>query len=234
MATNTKSTVGNILQDVADMRGESSVDTSAFRIRVVSLSEQDFARRMFWRFFLLENQTIAGTGSNDYTIGSTASPYRPKGLTELYVATTGSSDMTPMSGKCDIVDFRAFKTLYNQDNNKRMVYEWYDSANDLWKIHINPAPASTETITYSYFWEPPTRTSTSDPIICPRRSIISLMSAGAIFDSEDEIQKAQLVKNDAEQQISDLMGAENSPAVNQLYAMGAIENVDRPRGIGTY
>jgi hypothetical protein len=97
-------------------------------------------------------------------------------------------------------------------------------------MHINPAPAITETTTYSYFWEPPTRTLTTDAIICPNPKIISLLALADLAHSEDELQTEQLLKNEAEQLIAELIGLENTPAINQTFSMGAIEG----RGIGSY
>jgi hypothetical protein len=234
MASNTKTTVLDILQQISDLRGESSTNTDANRIRFVSRTERDFARRFFWRIFLLPNQTTVGSGVNDYTLGSATYPFRPKGLMEVFVDTTGDSDVTQESSRYQIVDYAKFKNLYNRNNATRMVYEWYDVANDVWKMHINPAPEATETITYSYFWEPPKRTVTTDAVICPNPKIIVLLAAADLFDSEDELQKAQLYKNEAEQLILELQSLENTPAVNQLYSMGAIESSISDNGIGSY
>ena len=229
--TSLKNTVQTILQEISDLRGESSVNTTAFRIRAVSRAEKDFARRMLWRIFLLRDQTMVGDATNDYEVGDSDYPYRIKGLSELYVATTGSDNMTLT--RYAIVDFHKYKSLYSSNSAGKMVYEWYDAANDVWKLHINPAPAATETITYSYFWQPPTRTLVTDAIICPNQMIISYLALADIYDSEDD-PKNTVYKNLAEQMIAELVGKENSPAVNQAYSMGAIENMNGGGGIGTY
>jgi hypothetical protein len=228
--SNTKSTVNDILQMISDLRGESTVDSSGNRIRFVSRAEKDFAKRKLWRTHLLKNQTMVGTAANDYTIGDATYLYRPKGLTELFVETTGSTDMTPISLSYRIVDFANFKTLYSSNTSEKMVYEWYDAANDLWKIHVNPAPAITETLTYSYYFDVPTRTLTTDDIICVNPRIIALIALADIYDTEDELQKAQLAKNEAEQLIVEQIALEDMPAVGQTYSMGAVEG----RGFGTY
>ena len=219
---------------ISDLRGESSVNTDSKRIRLVSNVEKDFARRFLWRIFLLRDQTKVGDGTNDYEVGSATYPFRPKGLTEVFVNTTGSSEMTAESCRYKIVDYAKFKNLYNRNPAERMVYEWYYVENDMWKMHINPAPDDTETITYSYFWEPPTRTLTTDPVICPNPKIIALLALSDLYDSEDELQKSQLYKNEAEQLVMELQSLENTPAVNQLYSMGAIESSISDNGIGTY
>jgi len=234
MGTNTKTTVLDILQQISDLRGESSTNTDANRIRFVSRAERDFARRFLWRIFLLPNQTTVGTAVNDYTIGSATYPFRVKGLMEVFVDTTGDSDVTQESCRYQIVDYATYKNLYNRNNAERLVYEWYDVANDLWKMHINPAPEATETITYSFFWEPPTRTLTTDAVVCPNPKILALLAAADLYDSEDELQKAQLYKNEAEQLISELQSLEVMPAVNQLYSMGAIESSVSEHGLGNY
>lgn len=230
MSTNTKSTVNDILQMISDLRGESTVDSSANRIRFVSRAEKDFAKRRLWRTHLLKNQTMVGTAANDYTIGDATYPYRPKGLTEVFVETTGSSDMTPISLSYRIIDFANFKTLYSSNTAEKLVYEWYDAANDLWKMHINPAPAITETITYSYYFDAPTRTLTTDGVFCVNPRILALIALGDIYDTEDELQKAQLAKNEAEQLIVEQIALEDMPAIGQEYSMGVVEG----KGFGTY
>ena len=61
MSTNTKTTVLDILQQISDLRGESTTDTGANRIRFVSRAERDFARRSFRRIFLLKDQAVVGS-----------------------------------------------------------------------------------------------------------------------------------------------------------------------------
>lgn len=231
--SNTKHTVQDILQLISDLRGESGVNTDANRIRFISRTEKDFARRHLWRIFLLKNQTKVGDGTNDYEVGSTTYPYRPKGLVEVFVDTTGETSY-PESSRYQIVDFYKYKELYNMNAAERMVYEWYDAENDVWKMHINPAPEATETITYSHFWEPPARTLTTDPVICPNAKIIALLAAADMYDSEDELQKAQLYKNEAEQLVLELQSLETMPNVSQILTMGAIENPSGNNGIGSY
>jgi hypothetical protein len=234
MATNLSLPVSDVLEIMSDLRGESSTNTDAIRIRAVSRANQDFARRCFWRFYRLDDQTQVGTAVNNYTIGSSTYPMRMKGLTEVFVDKTANTDKTEEEDRYTIVDFNTYKNLYNRDNTYRMVYEWFDSANDLWKMHINPAPAATETITYTYYWEPPEKTATTDEVICPDIGIIARLALGEIYEGEDEQDLADKVKNIAEQLINEYLGKENSPAVNQTYSMGAIENLTTTNGIGTY
>lgn len=228
MASLNADTVENVLQMISDYRGETSTNTDAIRIRAVSRQERALADRFKFRLFHIKNQTMSGTGSADYTIGSASYPYRPKGLSELSFGGTTEDKRVP------IVDFQQFQDLYNRDNSTRMVYEWYDAANDNWKLHINPAPASTETITYSYFWKPPKRTSTSDTVIAVDLEALARLALSEIYEGEDEDDKAFDQKQIGEQIISQYIGEENSPAVSQLYTMGAIENKGKNRGIGTY
>lgn len=229
MATNINTTVNTILQIVSDMRGESSTNTDASRIRAVSRANKDFALRKLWKFYLMPNQTTTGTAANDYTVGSATYPMREKGLSEVFVwpTATGSQDETY---RYDIIDFNAFKATYSGNNDEQVVYEWYDKANDAWKMHINPAPEATDTITYSYYWEPPALTATTDYCVCPNPKIIALLASAEIHEGEDERDIAKEEKNEAEILISEMIGTDNMPAQNQLYSMGAIEN----SGIGNY
>ena len=223
-----------MLQIISDIRGESSVNTDAIRIRSISRANQDFARRRFWRFYRLDDQTTVGNGTKNYTVGSATYPMRMKGLTEVFVATTTDTDKTTEADRMTIVDFNAYKNLFNQDNSAKIVYEWFDAANDLWKMHINPAPATSETITYSYYWEPPAKTTTTDEIICPDVNILARLALGDIYEGEDEEDLANKQKNIAEQLIGEYIGKDNAPAVNQIYTMDSIENASYTHGIGTY
>jgi hypothetical protein len=230
MSTNLQPTVNDVLQIISDLRGESSINSDASRIRAVSRANQDFSRRMFWRFYRIDNQSQVGTGANSYTIGSATYPMRMKGLTELFVAKTSDTNKTQESMRYKIVDFNTFKTLYNTSNSEQMVYEWFDSANDLWKAYINPAPAATDTITYTFYWEAPAKTATSDEVICPNLKIIANLALAEIYEGEDERDLSKEYKNEAEQMIAEFIGKENSPAVNQTFAVQS--NVTK--GIGNY
>ena len=224
-------TVNDVLQIISDLRGESSTNTDAIRIRAVSRSNQDFARRRFWKFYRLDNLTKVGSGVNNYEIGTTTYPMRYKGLTEVFVAKTSDTDKTQESMRHQIVDFNTYKDLYNQDNSIKICYEWFDTANDLWKVHINPAPAATDTITYTYYWEPPVVTATTDEIICPDIEIIARMALAQIYEGEDEQDMATNLKQEVEQLISEYISKDNAPAVNQLISMpSAITS----KGIGNY
>jgi hypothetical protein len=234
MSTNTQPTVSDVLQIVSDLRGESSTNTDAIRIRAVSRANQDFARRMLWRFYRLDNQTMVGTAVNSYTIGSATNPMRMKGLTEVFVSDTTDTDKTQESQRYSIVDYNTYKNLYNLNNNEQMVYEWFDVANDVWKMYINPAPAATKTITYSFYWEPPAKTLTTDKVICPNPIILADLAIAQIYESEDERELALEKRNEAEQLIAEIIGKENSPAINQRYSMGAVENATSNHGIGSY
>jgi hypothetical protein len=228
MATQTATTVLTILQMISDARGETSTNTDAARIRAVSRAERDFAKRRFWRIHLLKDQTTTGDGSNsNFTIGSSSYPMRAKGLTEVFVGGTTEDK------RYQVVDFSQFKLLYNGNNAAQIAYEWYDATNDLWKMKINPTPGNGDTITYSYFWEPPTRTSTSDTVVCYNMDILFRLALAYIYEGEDEDKyKEQLAL--AESLIDETTGMENSPAQGQLYVMGAIENISKNRGIGSY
>ena len=234
MASNLQLAVSEILEIISDLRGESSVNSDASRIRAVSRANQDFARRRFWRFYLLVDQTMVGDATKNYTIGSTTYPMRMKGLTEVFVAKTSDTDKTTEADRYSVVDFNTYKNLFNQNNSAQIAYEWFDAANDLWKMHINPAPAATDTITYSFYWEPPEKTATTDEAICPDIEILARLALGQIYEGEDEQDLADKTKNIAEQMIADYIGKDNAPAVNQIYTMDAIENSTSTHGIGNY
>lgn len=228
MATLTKTLVSDILEMISDWRGESTTDTSASRIRAVSRAEQDFAGRKRWRIYRLPDQTLTAAGTSTETIGSSTYPMRTKGLAEFFVG-----DTTEVS-RHTIVDFNTYKNLYNQNSTTPMVYEYYDVASDAWKVKINPTPTAGQTITYSYYWQPPERTSASDSVVCDNPLIIAHLALADIYGGEEEFEKQQLEQRTAEQMIGEAEGDEEEPADNQSYAMSAIENSLRPKGIGSY
>jgi len=63
--TNINILVSTILQIISDLRGESSVNTDAVRIRAISDANKDFALRKNWGFYLYPNQTMVGSAVND-------------------------------------------------------------------------------------------------------------------------------------------------------------------------
>lgn len=228
MATLTGESVENICEIISDLRGEQSTDTSAKRIRAITRAEQTFAKRKRWIVHLLRLQTTTGDGGADYTIGSTNYPMRLKGLAEVFVGGTTEDK------RYQVVDYFKYQNLINNDNSVRIAYEYYDAANDLWKVRINPTVETGTTIYYSYFFQPPKRTATSDVVICPDAMYVSRQALGEIYEGEDEDDKSTDQFRQAEQIMGELLGLENSPAHNQLYAIGAIENSTTSKGVGTY
>jgi len=228
MATTTSTLVSDILQIISDWRGESAVNSDAARIRAISRAEQDIAMRTYWRHFLLRNQTSVGDGTNDLSIGSASYPMRPKGLTEVF------NGGTTEDKRHSLVDFNAWKDAYNRDNATRTIYEWYDAANDIWKVHFGSTVSASTTVTYSYYWMPPKRTLTTERIVCPNPQAVAHLALAEIYHGEDELQKEQLERQLAEQLISEMIGMENAPAHGQTYQMGAVENAGRNRGFGSY
>jgi len=224
----TADTVENILQRVSDLRGESSINTDAVRIRHLSEAERIFAGRNLWKVHLLRDQTETGDGTSEYTIGTTTYPMRSKGLTEVFVGGT-TEDKRHV-----IVDYSQYKALYNRSNGVKAVYEWYDQENDLWKMHVNPAPSVGDAITYSYYYMPPTRTLTTDMVVCPDINAVTKHLLGLVYQAEEELGLSNQYKGEAEQIISELQALDNMPAKGQLYQQGAIENQVRTRGYGSY
>lgn len=228
MGTLQQDTVQNVLQIISDYRDENNTNTDAKRIRAVSRVERDFANRRYWDIFLLPNQTATGDSTNTYELGTATNPARDKGLFEVFVGGTGEEH------RHAIVDFNRFKNLYNNSPAVKAVYQWYDSANDVWKMHINPAPETGAVITYSYFWTPPKRTSTSDVLVCYDMRILANLALGELYEAEDEGDKADVVLNKAEQLVGEYEGKQITPAVNQLYTFGSINNQITQKPIGSY
>ncbi len=185
---------------------------------------------MFFRIHLAKDQAI-GTGDGTttaFTIGNATFPMRMKGLSELFVGGTLESD------RIEILDFADYKVRYNNDNSALIGYEYYNQGQDTWKVHINPAPASGDAITGSWYFIPPTKTLTTELVLCENPDIIVHLALARLYHSEDELQKEQLELKAAEDLIGELMGRENTPAVGQTYSMKSIENSGGKRGIGNY
>jgi hypothetical protein len=230
MATLTKDTVENILQIVSDLRGESATNTDASRIRAVSRAERDFAKRRFWRTHLIKDQSI-GTGdatTADFTLGSATYPFRMKGLMEVFVGGTTEDK------RLEITDFATYKQLYNANNSAQICYEWFDVANDAWKVHLNRVPATGDAITGSWYFEPPKRTATTDSVICPNMDIIARLTLAYLYENEEELEKQQVQLQLAEQLIQEYEGIEEAPNQNQLYGVKTLINPLGNRGIGSY
>lgn len=228
MATNVKILVSDILQLISDLRGETAVNTDSKRIRAVSNGERDYARRRMWRIHRLPNQTMSGNGTNALTIGSATFPMRNKGLIELFVGGTTESS------RILVLDYNRYKVEYNKNASARIAYEWYDVVNDVWKLFINPAPAVSDTVTYTYFWEPPVKSNTTDYVYCTNPYIVARLALADIYESEDELDKQTEELQLAETLIDEEVGDEDTPAENQTYAMQPIESSVRPRGMGSY
>lgn len=202
MATKMKTTVQDILEIISDLRGEATVDTDAVRVRAVSRAEEDLALRKFFSEHLLQNQTITSTGVNTYTIGSSNYPMRKKGLVEVFI-----NDLQP-SSQYEIVDQLDFRKRYNADNAAKLAYEYYDIANDEWKLYISPTPEVGATIYYSYYFIPPERTSVNDYVVSPNSDMIARLALAFILEGEEEYDLSDSYKSQVEQMLSEMFGLE--------------------------
>ena len=226
MATLTAFTVSTILQLISDLRGESSTNTDTIRIRAVSHAEQDLAKRRFFRVHQVRDQSIGtGNGSTqDFTIGSATYPMRDKGLFEVFVGGTEESN------RYQVVDYTQYKELVNSDASSRVAYEYYDQANDAWKVKVNPVPSNGDGVTASWYFIPPTRTLTTESVVTPDIYIVAYLALADLYHGEDELQLEQLARQEAENRLGEAEGRELTPAVNQIYQMRSSVK----KGIGTY
>lgn len=211
MSTLTKYTADSILQIISDLRGESAINTDAVRLRAIDRAVGDFSTRRFWSLYSLVNQTKTSTGVNDYEIGSATYPYRPKGLSEIFVG--GTTEFY----RYTIVNESDFLFQFNQNNADKLAYEWYDVANDAWKIHINP-DTSGDTITYSYYWQAPAVTSTSSAVYTPDPDIIARRALAYLYEGEDEDKYTEMYQL-SEQMANSWDQIEDTPNVGQTQTM---------------
>ena len=230
MATSYKNTIQKVLQIVSDLRGESSTNTNASRIRAVSRAERDVAKRKFWRLFLLREQT-AGTGdgtTTSFTFGTTTYQARDKGLYEIFVGGLAEHN------RHQIVDHAQYLSTISQNSNAKIAYQYYDASSDTWKIKVNPAPANGDTVYYSHFWVPAEKTSATESVYCFDPKILAYLAMADIYESEEEPEMALDSLQKAESILGTYESVEETPAINQIYQVGAIENSPRNRGLGTY
>lgn len=223
MATLFTATVSDILDYLSDIRGESTTNTDAKRIRAVSRAERSIAKRSPWELFYIPDQTITSTGATTYTIASTTYPLRNKGLKEVFVNGTNSTN------RYNIIDQSSFKDAYSENALQQMCYVYYDAANDAWKLFLSPTPESGVTITYSYFWQPPKRTSTSDTIYTVNDEAVTRTALAEIYDSEDEGELAALERNKVENILVNEIDVEEGAAPGQTFIMTPYTN-----GFGNY
>lgn len=222
MATQSKYLVSDILQIISDLRGESSVNSDAVRIRAIDRSIGDFSTRRFWEVYRLNDQTLTLTGAGDYEIGSSTRPYRRKGISEVFI------DGTLEQNRCRIVNQSEFKILFNSDNSALLAYEWYDATNDKWMLHINP-DTSGKVVTYTYYWQAPSVTSTTDSVYTPDPDIIARRALAYIYEGEDEEKYTEQYQL-SEQMAKSWDEIEDTPSVGQTYSMTPQINY----GLGSY
>lgn len=218
-----QTTVEDVLEIISDLRGEATTDTDAVRIRAVSRAEEDLALRKLFSEHLLQEQTITSTGVNAYTIGSSTFPMRKRGLVKVYVG-----DTTP-SSEYEIIDQIDFRRRYNENNGDKLAYEYYDVANDVWKVYISPTPETGKTIYYSYYFLPPERTATTDKVLTPSPDMVARLALAYILEGEEEYDLADTYKNQVEQMLSEMMGLEAQRNTGYSSTFGSPY-----KGIGAY
>lgn len=155
-------------------------------------------------------------------------PAREKGLTEVYV------DGTTSSHRYQIVDYSRFRAEKSMNDAAKIAFEWYDAANDEWKMRINATLTASNTIYHTFYWEPEEVTETTDTVVCSNPDIIAYLALARLYESEEEQQMAIAAKRFAEGLIDELEGINEMPAENQTYSLGAVENSVGSNGIGTY
>lgn len=223
MATKMKTTVQDILETISDLRGETTVNTDSSRIRAITKAEEDIALRKFFAEHLLSDLTMSGTGANAYTIGSSTYPMRKKGLVNVFVGDQLSTS------EHEIVDKLEFRSRYNQNNSAKLAYEYYDVANDEWKMYISPAPESGVTIYYSYYFLPPERTATTDSVISPNPDMIARLALAYILEGEEEYDLADAYKAEVAQMLTETTGLEQQRNTGYSSTFGSPY-----KGIGAY
>ena len=173
-------TVSDVLQLVSDLRGESSVNTDASRIRAVSRANQTIAKKRLWKFYR-KDLTVTADGTNqDFEIGSTTYEMGPGRLSEVYVGGVANSN------KYELVDPNDYRYRVSIDSTDKVAYEWYDAANNKWKVRLSQIPDNGTIIYYTFYYLPPTLTLTSHSVISPDIDIPARYALSYILQGEDE------------------------------------------------
>lgn len=223
MATLMQNSVSDVLEMISDLRGESTTNTDASRIRAINRSNQDIAVRYRLREFLLQDQELTSTGVNTYTIGSATYPMRKRGLESVFVGDTTEAN------RHKIIDKIEFRKVYNTNNSAKVAYEYYDRDNDLWKIYINPTPTNGDTIYYSYFYLPPNVTTTTDIIVGTHIDAVARLALAYILEGEEEYDLADSYKRETEQLVTEQIGLDQETNLGNSHTFSSYGG-----GIGTY
>jgi hypothetical protein len=67
-----------------------------------------------------------------------------------------------------------------------VAYEWYDAANNKWKVRLSQIPDNGTIIYYTFYYLPPTLTLTSHSVISPDIDIPARYALSYILQGEDE------------------------------------------------
>lgn len=221
MSTLYKYTVNDILQIISDLRGESSINSDAVRVRAIDRALGDFSMRRYWEIYRKNDRTVVSTGAGDYEIDTTF-PCRVNGITEVFQGGTGEGN------RYAIVKQKDFKKIFNSDTTLKLCYQWFDATNDKWMLHLSPDTTG-QTITYSYYWQHPTVTTTSSPVYIPDPDIAARRALAYLYEGEDE-EKYQEQYQLSEQMANSWDENEDQPAIGQLFSFSSNVN----KGIGSY
>lgn len=224
MATLLSLTVSDVLELVSDLRGENSTNTGASRIRAVSRANQTLAKKRLWKFYRKELTVTADGVLQDFEIGSTTYNMRPGGLAEVYVG--GQTE----SYRYDITTPEDVRYRVSQDSSTKCAYEWYDIANDKWKVHLSQIPDNLEVVYYTIYWLPAKRTLTSEAVMTPELDILAHYALAYIYQGEDE-EQYQTELQIAEAMSAKYEGDDDAIARGQQVTFGSPASIG---GIGTY
>jgi hypothetical protein len=224
MATLINTVISDVLELISDLRGESTTNTNASRIRAVSRANQTIAKKRLWKFYRKELTVTANGTDQDFTIGSTTYEMRPGGLSEVYVG--GITE----DCKYQLIKFEDYKYLITQDASSLLAYEWYDAANDAWKVHLSQIPVTATVIYYTFYFLPPKKTTTAQYVMSPDIDIIARYALAYIYEGEDE-DKYQTELQMAEAMMAKYESDDDAIPKGQQVTFGVSNSVG---GIGTY
>jgi len=214
----------DVLQLVSDLRGEATVNTDASRIRAVSRANQTIAKKRLWKFYRKDLTVTANGTDQDFEIGSATYEMGPGRLSEVYV------DGVANTNKYELVDPNEYRSLVSVDSTVKIAYEWYDVANNKWKVRLSQTPDNGTVVYYTFYYLPPAITTTAGVVLAPDIDIPARYALAYILQGEDEdtyqteIQMAEAMLQKYEQD-------DDSLPKGQLKTFGVSASIG---GYGTY
>lgn len=216
--------VSDVLQLVSDLRGEASVNSDASRIRAVSRANQTIAKKRLWKFYRKDLTVTANGTDQDFEIGNTTYEMGPGRLSEVYVGGIANEN------RYELVDPSDYRYRMSINSADKIAFEWYDIANNKWKVRLSQIPDNGTVIYYTFYYLPPALTLTTNSVISPDIDIPARYALAYILQGEDE-DTYQTELQVAEAMLQKYEQDDDAIPKGQLKTFGVSDSIS---GYGTY